>query len=138
MPISATFRCAACGGVAATVTLVAPGEAVPPTDGIPPGTPDLGSFTAAGFPDRAQLIVAGGPVPKAVAPVAPTVVAAALRGGDAALLYALDAELVPFWCPACEASYCAEHYRSWVTFDEGFYDATYGVCPAGHERMLDD
>jgi hypothetical protein len=27
---------------------------------------------------------------------------------------------------------------AWATFDDGFYDATYGECPAGHERMLDD
>jgi hypothetical protein len=23
-------------------------------------------------------------------------------------------------------------------FDDGFYDATYGDCPAGHERRMDD
>jgi hypothetical protein len=138
MTVSATFTCATCGGRAATVTLLEPGDPVPDAPDGPPGTPGLGALTAAAFPDRAQLVIEGGPVSKAVGFVPPFVVSAALAGGDAALLYAIDAELAPFWCPRCEAAYCADHYRSWVTFDEGFYDATYGECPEGHERMLDD
>lgn len=136
--MSATFRCRTCGGIAAVVTLVEPGDPLPDAPGSPPGTPGLGALTAAAFPDRGQLVIEGGPVSKAVGFVTPATVAVALAGPDAALLYAIDPELAPFWCPSCGASYCADHYRSWVTFDEGFYDATYGVCPEGHERMLDD
>ena len=64
--------------------------------------------------------------------------AAAIEADDAAALFAINPEYAPIWCPRCTASYCGDDYRSWVTFDEGFYDATYGVCPEGHERELDD
>jgi hypothetical protein len=52
-------------------------------------------------------------------------------------------ELVPDegvdgYCPECDRIYCGEHYRLEETFDEGFYDCTYGTCPEGHRRMLDD
>ena len=50
--------------------------------------------------------------------------AAALDAGDAAALFAINPEYAPFWCPMCRASYCGDDYRSWVTFDEGSYDAT--------------
>jgi predicted RNA-binding Zn-ribbon protein involved in translation (DUF1610 family) len=136
---SATFSCAACGNVAATAALIDPGE---PDPRLPPGSPDVppgvGSILGSAFPDQARLSIDGGPV--SVTHGFPPVerVAAALRAGDAAALFAIDPEYAPFWCPRCGASYCGYDYRSWVTFDEGFYDATYGVCPEGHERELDD
>jgi len=33
----------------------------------------------------------------------------ALAPGRADLLYAIDPELVPWWCPECRRSYCADH-----------------------------
>ncbi|MEZ5101785.1 MAG: hypothetical protein R3C15_18705 [Thermoleophilia bacterium] len=64
-------------------------------------------------------------------------VAAALD--DAAALFALDLELVPWWCPGCAASYCGAHWSHWPVFDdEGFLDCIRGCCPHGHERMLED
>jgi hypothetical protein len=129
---SATFACAACGNVAATVSLVEPGQ---PDPGDPT---DVGQILGSAFPDRARLSIVGGPVP--VTHGFPPIerVAAALEAGDAAALFAIDYEYAPFWCPRCSASYCGDDYRSWVTFDEGFYDAAYGICPEGHERELDD
>ena len=62
----------------------------------------------------------------------------ALRGGDPRALWTLNAEWAPFYCPECNACYCRDHWRQWMEFDEGFYDCTYGTCPRGHTRMLDD
>ena len=139
MSLSATFQCAACGNVAATVTLVEPGQPGPTRTPEPPGAqPGVGSFLSSAFPDQAHLAIDGGPVSVAHGFVPIERVAAALEASDAAALFAINYEYAPFWCPRCNASYCGDDYRSWVTFDEGFYDATYGVCPEGHERELDD
>jgi hypothetical protein len=42
------------------------------------------------------------------------------------------------YCPECDRVYCRQHYGAVEEFDEGFYDCTYGTCPAGHRRMIDD
>ena len=61
---------------------------------------------------------------------------------DPAALFALDFELAPFWCPDCHATYCGDHWRSWMEFEHdelpGWLDSIRGVCPRGHERMLED
>ena len=62
----------------------------------------------------------------------------AVRAGDVAALHALDLELAAWWCPECRASYCGDHWQWWDEFDEGFHDEIRGVCPEGHERMLED
>lgn len=53
-------------------------------------------------------------------------------------VFELDREYAPFYCPACDACYCAAHWKRRTTYDQGFYDAEYGTCPQGHERMLFD
>ena len=139
MTTSATFPCAACGKVAATVTLVDAGQPDPTLTPEAPGVlPGVGSILGSAFPDQARLSINGGPI--TVTHGFPPVerAAAALEAGDAAALFAINPEYAPFWCPLCSAAYCGDDYRSWVTFDDGFYDATYGVCPEGHERELDD
>jgi hypothetical protein len=42
------------------------------------------------------------------------------------------------YCPTCDKVYCKEHYDTEEEWDEGFYDCTYGTCPEGHRRLLDD
>ena len=42
------------------------------------------------------------------------------------------------YCPECDKIYCWEHYNAREEFDDGFYDCTYGKCPKGHKRMIDD
>ena len=42
------------------------------------------------------------------------------------------------YCPTCDKVYCREHYDAEEEWDEGFYDCTYGTCPAGHRRLIDD
>ena len=47
-------------------------------------------------------------------------------------------EGVDAYCPECNKIYCWEHYNAREEFDDGFYDCTYGECPNGHRRMIDD
>jgi hypothetical protein len=47
-------------------------------------------------------------------------------------------EGVDAYCPDCDKIYCWEHYNAWEEYDDGFYDCTYGICPKGHKRMIDD
>ena len=139
MSVSATFQCGACVKVAATVTLVDPGAPDPRLTPEPPGVPPgAGTLFSSMFPDRAQLSIAGGPLSVTHGFVETERVALALRSGDADALFRIDSEYAPFWCPTCERAYCRDHFQSWPTFDEGFYDATYGTCTAGHRRKLDD
>jgi hypothetical protein len=42
------------------------------------------------------------------------------------------------YCPKCDKIYCWEHYNTEEVFEDGFYDCTYGTCPKGHKRMIDD
>ena len=53
-------------------------------------------------------------------------------------LYAIDLELTPFYCPACRACFCGDHWQSGSIWDDGFHDSSRGACPNGHERMLED
>lgn len=60
----------------------------------------------------------------------------------AAELFALDFELAPFWCPECAEVYCGDHWRTRMVFEHdplpAWLDSIRGVCPHGHERMLED
>ena len=62
----------------------------------------------------------------------------ALRRGDPRALWELNPEWAPFYCPECGTCYCRDHWRQWMEFDEGFFDCSYGTCPRGHTRMLED
>ena len=42
------------------------------------------------------------------------------------------------YCPLCDKIFCWEHYNVREEYDDGFYDCTYGTCPNGHRRMIDD
>ena len=60
------------------------------------------------------------------------------RSKDASSLHDHLPEGMDAYCPACKRVYCRAHYQTEETYDEGFYDSTYGTCPAGHRRMIDD
>ena len=47
-------------------------------------------------------------------------------------------EGVDAYCPDCDRVYCRLHYDCVDEYDEGFYDCTYGTCPAGHRRRVAD
>jgi hypothetical protein len=42
------------------------------------------------------------------------------------------------YCPECDKVYCGDHISTKMEFDDGFYDCTYGTCPKGHKRIIDD
>ncbi|GAB4315166.1 MAG: hypothetical protein Kow0069_16880 [Promethearchaeota archaeon] len=68
---------------------------------------------------------------------------AALERGDLEALHELVtrdvvAEGLDCYCPDCGAAYCREHYDLLERWDDGFYDCTWGRCPNGHERIVDD
>jgi hypothetical protein len=76
-----------------------------------------------------------------VVDIAEPEIVAALDAADAARLFAADEEFAPFWCPRCHASYCGDHWQSWLVFDPedpGWLEEQRGTCPEGHERMLFD
>lgn len=49
-----------------------------------------------------------------------------------------QADGLDYYCPSCNAVYCAAHYPTLPDFDEGFYDCSRAVCPKGHRRVMDD
>ena len=63
---------------------------------------------------------------------------AGIRAKDPEALWDLDKEYVPFWCRLCQRAYCKDCSVIWIDYDEIFYDCTWGRCPHGHTRILDD
>jgi hypothetical protein len=78
---------------------------------------------------------------------------AALAQQDYASARGADADFVAFHCRACGKACCQQCWRIGPpVFDEGFYsvvfacgeaaerdgDCTFGVCPEGHEQVVDD
>lgn len=128
---AASFRCAACGEVAAVVRAV---PADVPVDMGPP----LGPESHRG--DGIVVDYFGGTAWKLAEPGTYVAVRAILDGEqpDPAELRRIDWELAPFYCPECERNYCHSDWHTYVLLDEGFYDCTMGTCPAGHRHMVDD
>ncbi len=117
MTHSATFYCAACGKPAGSVSVV-------PSPSMPGNR-----LVITGFMEH-TIEATYGPTFSEALP--------ALAAGDARALYDLDESWAPFYCPTCDRSYCGDHWHQQVEFDDGFYDCTYGTCPQGHRRMVDD
>jgi hypothetical protein len=112
---TAAFPCSLCDKPAATIALA----------------PD-GLIVIAGLIGRTTMRIQAEDVPK---------VRDILARRDACALYALNDEWASFYCPACDRSYCADHWHFAVRYDDdfpGWYDSTTGTCPAGHTRLVDD
>ena len=65
----------------------------------------------------------------------------ALLAGDVGALRRLDPEYTSFYCSECSNPYCSDHWILDVVMADdypGFYDCTYGICPSGHFKKLDD
>jgi hypothetical protein len=67
-------------------------------------------------------------------------VLACLEAGDVAGAHTAIPGGLDSFCPECGKLFCATCYRVEMVDDEDedWYDASYGTCPAGHRRMLDD
>lgn len=64
-----------------------------------------------------------------------------IREKDAMLLHEYDCEITPFYCPECGRNYSKSEWLSYDDFDDDhpiWHDSIRGICPAGHERMLED
>jgi hypothetical protein len=136
MAVSNVFKCAQCAADAGSVTVYARGEPIPAVSG---DELDMVSARVANRNSaRPRLEVRSGLGSVTVFEFDLDSTLAALAAGDGRTLHAIDVEIVPFWCPRCGTSYCAEHWTTWDLFDEGFFDQKRGRCPKGHERMLLD
>ncbi len=136
--IEKTFFCAKCGNAATTILLLPAGVHRPAADateivelplGLPGGSANSSCLIIDGVTCQNQCRLAESSLPA---------VKRALEHEDSAALYAMDSEYVSSFCPACGYHYCRQHWEQDVAFDDGFYDCTYGTCPAGHKRKLDD
>ena len=115
MQTSANFYCAECGALAALLTLN----------------------------DANQLIQEGfwGVTTEGILPQMRPAVEAALAKADADKLYHMDSLWASFYCQTCKLVYCYQHWLIIPEFDEdfpGWYDCSYGTCPQGHRRLIDD
>ncbi len=128
---AASFRCAACGEIAAVVKAVPAGCLV---DMGPPLGPQSQSQ------DGIVVDYFGGTAWIAADAAAFEAVREILSGEapDPATLRKAGWELAPFYFPDCGLNYCRADWDTRVLFGEGFYDCTRGRCPQGHEHLLDD
>ena len=121
-----SLACASCGAEAVRLRLFRAGGL---REGVRVGEGAAGVLVASGFVGVVEMVVGAGAF-------------AALREflgrGDARRLHGLDPKYAPCFCRGCGKNYCAAHWRAEVVEDEGFYDCTYGTCPAGHRQMIDD
>jgi len=62
----------------------------------------------------------------------------AVDSPDPVALRGVDPELAPFYCAACECSYCLDHWDTETAYDGDIYEHTRGTCPFGHLQLLDD
>jgi hypothetical protein len=128
---AASFRCTACGELAAVVKVVPAGH--PPTWDRPLGRQ---------CQDQDGIVVDyfGGPAWRfAEAPVYQAV-REILSGQtpDPAALRWIGWQLAPFYCPDCAQNYCRADWHACVASGQGFYGRTMGRCPRGHQHMIDD
>lgn len=118
--ITSTFSCDTCGGEAATLSLVRSGGG------------EGATLHCRGFIGETQ---------ERVTESAAAALEAALKNEDVRAVYALDPLWAPFYCPSCDRCYCSDHWLVVPAFDEdfpGWYDVSYGTCPQGHRRLVDD
>lgn len=119
---SASFYCALCQSLAATVDLLPSGHA----DG-------LGKATATIF--LKDFI---GTEKVALSDAQSQAIHAALTQADAPALYKVEHLFAPFYCATCARVYCRKHWVVIPEYDDGFFDCSYGWCPEGHKRMIED
>ncbi len=60
---------------------------------------------------------------------------AALDSNDPKLLYAIDPEYAPFWCPECQKVFTLKQWN--LKYHGENYSWASGTCPNGHERKIE-
>jgi hypothetical protein len=124
---TARYECALCGKVAATLALL-------------PKNSQHTDVLQAGV---ATLVLSDfiGKTSEQVSEQIESALRAALEEKCAVKLYKLNRLWAPFYCPECAAAYCINHWAVETRYNDefpGFYDCSYGTCPKGHRRMIDD
>jgi hypothetical protein len=127
---AASFRCGACGELAAVVKAV------------PAGCPaDLGPPLGVQSQDRDGVVVDyfGGTGWIGADAAVYQVVRGILEGQapDPAALRELGWELAPFWCPDCAQAYCYPDWHARARDGAGPGGGKTGRCPRGHEHQTD-
>ena len=61
-----------------------------------------------------------------------------LQNSDAGALYKVERLWAPFYCPECARVYCVDHWKVIPVYDGDFFDCSYGYCPEGHKRLVED
>jgi len=104
--VSASFSCDACARTAAVATT----------------TPSMGLLDIDWSPARLEEVVPFAQRQR---------VLQAVKAASPAALFAVNEAFAPFYCPACQKSYCREHWRFEAAGSE---DAAPPLCPRGHHR----
>jgi hypothetical protein len=127
-----TLACARCGSAAAEIALL---PATVAGAALAPGVPAAHTHTR----DRLERTDFLSALTKFGPPAALLELFAAVQAGDFGQARRLDPDFVAFHCPDCGRVYCDSCWQLGApVFDEGFYDYTRGVCPMGHEHVVDD
>ena len=118
------FTCAVCGRVATHLELfVASGS-----DRITSG--ESGGFLRASeFLGETEMVVSAGEIGR---------LQTLIEQKRAREMHEIYLKYAPCFCLQCQKHYCEIHWTTSIVFDDGYYDCTDGVCPEGHEQMVDD
>jgi hypothetical protein len=120
----AVFVCAICQAVATRLELFAPSR-IDETQADKSG----GFLRVSEFLGEIEIVVSGAEIGQ---------LQTHMEQQNAQEPHEMYLEYAPCFCLQCEKAYCANHWQTSLVFDDGYYDCTDGVCPEGHEQMLDD
>ena len=128
----AVFRCARCTRLAGVVHVVRAGAAA--VGGRPAGTEITAEgLVLAGFLGTSRHAEPAG--------ILDAVQALIERGNvDPVAIRAISSTLwnvTPFYCPECRLNYCGRDWDISVHFILGFHDCIMGICPNGHQHIVD-
>ena len=118
--LSATFHCALCNNLAGTI------EVLPAAH--PQALSNSPTISIKDFIGTEHVAISGDPAQ----------LEAALRNSDAAALYKVERLWAPFYCAQCARVYCRNHWKVLPVYDGDFFDCSYGYCPEGHKRLIED
>lgn len=117
----ALFHCSVCKDLAARVEILPPGDAQ--------SLSNKHTLAITGFIGNERI---------ALSPVSAEALRPVLQRADPAGLYAIEKLWAPFYCPDCSSVYCIRHWTVIPVWDGDFYDCSYGYCPQGHKRLIED